>query len=315
MEFKNHDLTAGGEGCAGVRYEERELRRPDGEPVDGLHTVWITLDNPAQFNSYTTEMVKGVILGMRRASNDRACVAVVFTGQGDRAFCTGGNTEEYAEYYAGRPEEYRQYMRLFNDMVTRDPALRQAGHLPGQRHAHRRRPGDRHGLRLLGRAGPGARSARPGPRTARRPTAAAPTSCRSSSASRRRWRAARSASPGAPTRRYRLGLLSRIVPALKVDGEFVANPLVETDRWIDDLGRIVYGEYREGEALAAAKATLRAGAVDLGAARREVDALVFKLGQHDARLPHQDDRERPQAQARALGQQPRDQPGLARRST
>ena len=63
-------------------------------------------------------MVKGVILGMRHASNDRACVAVVFTGRGDKAFCTGGNTKEYAEYYAGRPEEYRQYMRLFNDMVT-----------------------------------------------------------------------------------------------------------------------------------------------------------------------------------------------------
>ena len=45
-------------------------------------------------------------------------VAVVFTGAGDRAFCTGGNTAEYAEYYAGQPEEYRQYMRLFNDMVS-----------------------------------------------------------------------------------------------------------------------------------------------------------------------------------------------------
>ena len=27
---------------------------------------------------------EGVILGMRRASNDRACVAVVFTGEGNR---------------------------------------------------------------------------------------------------------------------------------------------------------------------------------------------------------------------------------------
>ncbi len=138
---------------------------PTGGAVPGLHAVWITLDNPRQHNSYTTEMVKGVIAGMRRASNDRAAVAVVLTGAGDRAFCTGGNTAEYAEYYAGRPEEYRQYMRLFNDMVSVDPALRQAGDLPGQRHAHRRRAGDRHGLRLLGRPGPGAvRPGRPAPR-------------------------------------------------------------------------------------------------------------------------------------------------------
>ena len=43
---------------------------------------------------------------------------MVFTGVGTRAFCTGGNTAEYATYYAKRPLEYLQYMRLFNDMVT-----------------------------------------------------------------------------------------------------------------------------------------------------------------------------------------------------
>ena len=66
----------------------------------GLFNVWITLDNPAQYNS--TEMVKGAILAFRRASNERDSVAVVFTGAGDKAFCTGGNTKEYAEYYSGR---------------------------------------------------------------------------------------------------------------------------------------------------------------------------------------------------------------------
>ena len=48
---------------------------------------------------------------------DRRVVAVVFTATGDKAFCTGGNTREYAEYYAGNPQEYKQYMRLFNDMI------------------------------------------------------------------------------------------------------------------------------------------------------------------------------------------------------
>jgi 6-oxo-cyclohex-1-ene-carbonyl-CoA hydrolase len=63
-------------------------------------------------------MVKGTVLAFRAASNARDVVAVVFTGSGDRAFCTGGNTKEYAEYYAGNPQEYRQYMRLFNDSVS-----------------------------------------------------------------------------------------------------------------------------------------------------------------------------------------------------
>ncbi len=87
--------------------------------MPGLYNAWITLDNPAQFNSYTTDMVKGTILAFRAASNARDVNCVVFTGAGDKAFCTGGNTKEYAEYYAGHPQEYRQYMRLFNDMVSR----------------------------------------------------------------------------------------------------------------------------------------------------------------------------------------------------
>ena len=63
-------------------------------------------------------MVKAMILAFRAASAARDVVAVVFTGAGDKAFCTGGNTKEYAEYYAGNPQEYRGYMRLFNDMVS-----------------------------------------------------------------------------------------------------------------------------------------------------------------------------------------------------
>ena len=65
-EFKNHDLP--GFAGAGVKYERRPARMPDGKLVPGLYNAWIWLDNPAQFNSYTTEIVKGVILAFRAAS-------------------------------------------------------------------------------------------------------------------------------------------------------------------------------------------------------------------------------------------------------
>ncbi len=120
-EAKDHNLVAEHMRQAiskGVRYEKRPVKGEDGKPVTGLYNAWITLDNPTQFNSYTTDMVKAVILGFRDASAARDIVAVVFTGSGDKAFCTGGNTKEYAEYYAGKPQEYRSYMRLFNDMVS-----------------------------------------------------------------------------------------------------------------------------------------------------------------------------------------------------
>ena len=57
----------------------------DGSVAEGLYTAWITLNNPKQYNSYTTEMVKGVIAAFTNASLDRSVVAVVFTGAGDRA--------------------------------------------------------------------------------------------------------------------------------------------------------------------------------------------------------------------------------------
>ena len=90
--LKNHDL--GVLAVPGVRYERREARTPDGKRVEGLYNAWIWLDNPAQYNSYTTEMVKAVILAFRTASNERDVNCVVFTGTGDKAFCTGGNTKE-----------------------------------------------------------------------------------------------------------------------------------------------------------------------------------------------------------------------------
>lgn len=83
--------------------------------------------------------------------------------------------------------------------------------------------------------------------------------------------------PWSAHKAYRLGLLTRVVPALKIDGKLTPNPLVVTDRWIDEEGRIVFGEPREGEPLAAANAMLARGEIDLSRLDAEVDALVYRL--------------------------------------
>ena len=82
-------------------------------------------------------------------------VAVVFTGAGDRAFCTGGNTKEYAEYYSQAAQRVRRVHGSVQRHGRRHPQLQETDHLPGQRHADRRRPGDRHGLRYRDLLGPG----------------------------------------------------------------------------------------------------------------------------------------------------------------
>jgi 6-oxo-cyclohex-1-ene-carbonyl-CoA hydrolase len=221
-------------------------------------------------------MIRGVIAGMRAASNDRAAVAVVFTGSGDRAFCTGGNTAEYATYYAGHPEEYRQYMRLFNDMVTsillcdkpvvcRVNGMRIGG---GQEIGMACDFSIAQDLAVFGQAGPKHGSAPDGGSTDFLPLFAGIENAMFSCTVCEPWSAHKA---------MRLGLLTAIVPALKLDGAYVANPLVVTDRYADDWGRIVHGERKSGDALAAGKAALAKGVVDLTGLDEEVDAFVTKL--------------------------------------
>jgi 6-oxo-cyclohex-1-ene-carbonyl-CoA hydrolase len=260
----------------GVTFEKRPARCPGGTVLDDLYHAWITLDNPKQYNSYTTEMIKGLILAFRRASAMRDIVTVVFTGSGDKAFCSGGNTKEYAEYYAGNPQEYRQYMRLFNDMVSailgcdkpvicRVNGMRIGG---GQEIGMACDFSVAQDLARFGQAGPKHGSAPIGGATDFLPLMIGSEQAMVSGTLCEPWSAHKA---------YRLGIISEIVPALKVDGEFVPNPLVETARYLDDYGRIVHGESRSGEELQAAKALLKKGSVDLSLLDEAVERLCAKF--------------------------------------
>ncbi len=262
--------------CKGVRYEKRPVLGSDGKPVGGLYNAWITLDNPGQFNSYTTDMVKGVIFAFREASQSRDVVAVVFTGVGDKAFCTGGNTKEYAEYYAGNPQEYRSYMRLFNDMVSailgcdkpvvcRVNGMRVGG---GQEIGMACDFSLAQDLARFGQAGPKHGSAPIGGSTDFLPVIIG---------AERAMAACVLCEPFSAHEAYAMGMLTGIVPALKVDGAFVANPLVETARMVDDFGRPVLGKAKTGDALKEGQALLKRGTVDLSLLDQAVEGLCTKL--------------------------------------
>ncbi len=274
-ELFDHNLVDA-ELDAGVLFEKRPARSPQGEEVSGLYNAWITLNNPGQYNSYTTGMVKSVILAFRAASNARDVASVVFTGAGDRAFCTGGNTKEYAEYYAGNPQEYRQYMRLFNDMVTtiltcdkpvicRVNGMRIGG---GQEIGMACDFTIAQDLANFGQAGPKHGSAAIGGSTDFLPVMIGAEQAMVSGTL---------CEPFSAHKAYRLGIASGLVPALRIDGDYIANPLVVTDRFLDEYGRIVHGEFKSGEALAAGKALLKSGTVDLSLLDEAVEAMCSKL--------------------------------------
>jgi len=76
---------------------------------------------------------------------------------------------------------------------------------------------------------------------------------------------------------YNFGMITDIVPALKVDGKFVANPLVVLDKQSDEFGKLVFGTMKTGEDLKKGKEVLASGTVDLSLLDEAVNKLISKL--------------------------------------
>jgi 6-oxo-cyclohex-1-ene-carbonyl-CoA hydrolase len=261
----------------GVIFEKRPLLDPSGQAVAGLYTAWIWLNNPAQHNAYTTGMVKGVIAGFQRASSDRSVVAAVFAAKGDKAWSSGGNTKEYAEYYARRPHEYGDYIDLFNRMVDavlecRKPVICRAS---GMRVAGGQEIGlaadltVSSDLAMYGQAGPRHGSSPVGGVTDFLPWFLTIEDAIYNCVSCELWSA------------YKMkhkGMISKVVPVLKKDGAWLRNPLVRTDAWLED-GEIVYGEPVAASEQAAARALIDQCTLDFSRLDDEIHALIWNFAQ------------------------------------
>jgi 6-oxo-cyclohex-1-ene-carbonyl-CoA hydrolase len=274
--IKNHDLyddTYLNGNPPTVNYELVPIKTPEGNKVEGLHSAWITLNNPAQYNSYTTEMVKGVIAAFHRASMDRTVVAVIFTAAGDRAFCTGGNTKEYAEYYSGKPTEYGLYMDLFNAMVDailmcKKPVICRVN---GMRVAGGQEIGMACDLAIsgdhaiYGQAGPRHGSAPDGGSTDFLPWYLTIEDALWNCVSCELWSA---------YKMKRVGLISKAIKVYKDGGRYIPNPQVITDKYVDD-GDIVYGEFLTGDAGKTAREKAKTLEVDFSLLDKEVDKILW----------------------------------------
>lgn len=273
-KLKNHNLVD--VIYKDIIFEKRPCLNHDGKPVAGLFNAWIILNNPKQFNSYTTQAVKELIFAFGEASNDRSVVAVVFTAVGDKAFCTGGNTKEYAEYYSGNPQEYSQYMRLFNDMVSailkcekpvicRVNGMRIGG---GQEIGMACDYTVAQDLARFGQAGPKHGSAAIGGAT---------DFLHLYVGIERAMMSLTLCEPWTAHQAYNFGMITDIVPALNIDGKFVPNPLVEIEKHTDEFGKNIFGSMKTGEALKKGKEIMVKGVIDLSLLDEAVNKLIAKL--------------------------------------
>ena len=282
--FKGDDYFGTEPPCTG--YEKRPIVDPEGNEIEGLYSAWIILNNPRQYNSYTTEMVKGVIAGFHNASLDRSVVATVFTAVGDKAFCTGGNTKEYAEYYSKRPSEYGEYMELFNHMVDsilfckkpvicRVNGMRVAG---GQEIGMAADLAVSSDLAVFGQAGPKHGSAPDGGSSDFLPWYMGIEEAMWNCISCEMWSA---------YRMKRIGFITKVVPVIRNPdaqandgkdgaGGWIRNPQVITDKWIED-GEIVYGEFKTGGELREAKQFVRDAKTDFTLLDQEVDRIIWRF--------------------------------------
>lgn len=73
------------------------------------------------------------------------------------------------------------------------------------------------------------------------------------------------------------GLINEVVPALKLDGEWIPNPMVVTDRMVDELGNLVFGRFRSGPERQAAKEVVARAETDLSRLDEAVQRLSTSL--------------------------------------
>jgi len=77
----------------------------------------ITINRPKAYNAYSTNCLEELAQAFRQASFDDEVAVIIFTGAGQRAFCTGGDVKEYQERYTRSPHDYWKYMRLFGTYI------------------------------------------------------------------------------------------------------------------------------------------------------------------------------------------------------
>lgn len=76
-------------------------------------TALVTINRPKDQNSYTLGTLKELIKAFDDAMFDDDVQFIVLTGAGEKAFCTGGNVDEYALNYGRKPNDWWKWGEFY----------------------------------------------------------------------------------------------------------------------------------------------------------------------------------------------------------
>ncbi len=77
------------------------------------HTAMVAIDRPGEYNSYTLKTLREMINAFDDAMWDDDVQFVVLTGNGEKAFCTGGNVGEYKNTYGIKPNDWWKWGEIY----------------------------------------------------------------------------------------------------------------------------------------------------------------------------------------------------------
>lgn len=83
------------------------------------YTATITINRPEVLNCFDVITLKEMATAIQDAAQDDAIAVVVFTGAGDKAFCTGADLKEQEEHILHKPNQYYKWMYQFIEMHDR----------------------------------------------------------------------------------------------------------------------------------------------------------------------------------------------------
>ena len=86
------------------------------EKQDGIARV--TLNRPEVYNAYSSDTLREMTEAFRDTAWDDSVGVVVLTGAGDKAFCAGGDAEEFSREFLSRPRNYWKYQGVLSEALN-----------------------------------------------------------------------------------------------------------------------------------------------------------------------------------------------------